>query len=188
MSDQDYIQQIRKGDSEAFAHLVSRYKAPAYSIALRILKNPGDAEEVVQEAFVKSFQAISRFRGDSKFSTWLYRIVYNTSISEIRRSRKNDLPVEKADNESPDFIEMGDVLSRISREESRACIQKALDNLDETDFTILTLFYYEDKSLKEISQIMDIKYNYLKVKLQRARSKLHRELKTMMKSEIYDLL
>ena len=129
-----------------------------------------------------------RFRGDSKFSTWFYRIVYNTCISEVRRTQKAALPIEKVDYESPNFTQLDDVLSQISREESRACIKKALNNLDETDFTILTLFYYEDKSLKEIGRITGIKYNYLKVKLQRARAKLYRELKAMMKSEIYDLL
>lgn len=188
MSDHDHIERIRRGDREAFAFLVNRYKAPAYSIALKILKNPGNAEEVVQEAFVRAFHSIKQFREECKFSTWLYRIVYNTSISQIRKNRTSDVSLEDVAENNPDFIELNDALKQVSTKEVSGIIQKALDGLNETDFTILTLYYYEDKSLKEIACVLGIKYSNAKVNIQRARAKLHDVLKEIMKTEIYDLI
>ncbi|HKL38372.1 MAG TPA: sigma-70 family RNA polymerase sigma factor [Bacteroidales bacterium] len=188
MEDQGHIERIRQGDKEAFAFLVQRYKAPAYSIALKILKNSGDAEEVVQEAFVRAFHSINQFREESKFSTWLYRIVYNTSISQIRTNRKSSMHLEDVPEDYPDFHELNDALKLIADKEVRGIIQKALEELNETDFTILTLYYYEDKSLKEIARVLGIKHSNAKVKIQRARVKLHDALRHVLKTEIYDLI
>jgi RNA polymerase sigma-70 factor (ECF subfamily) len=188
LTDHDHIERIRRGDREAFAFLVNRYKAPAYSIALKILKNPGDAEEVVQEAFVRAFHSIKQFREESKFSTWLYRIVYNTSISQIRKNRTSAVSLEDVAENNPDFIELDDALKQVSTRQVSGIIQKALDSLNETDFTILTLYYYEDKSLKEIARVLGIKYSNTKVKIQRARAKLHDALKQILKTEIHDLI
>lgn len=173
---------------DAFSWLMDRYKPMAYSLALRILKNPEEAEEVVQESFIKAFQSISRFRAESSFSTWLFRIVYNSSISVTRKQKRKWVPVDQACQETVDFADLDNALKQISEKECRYFIQKALHRLDQTDFTILSLFYYEDKPLKEVSEITGIKYSYLKVRLQRARKKLYHELKTLMKNEIFDLL
>jgi len=173
---------------DAFSWLIDRYKPMAYSLALRILKNREEAEEVVQESFVKAFLSISRFREESSFSTWLFRIVYNSSISVTRKKKRESVPIEQVGEGRVDFVELDDALKQLSDKERRAYIHKALHRLDETDFTILSLFYYEDKPLKEVSKITGIKYSYVKIRIQRARKKLYHELKTLMKSEIYDLL
>lgn len=173
---------------DAFSWLMDRYKPMAFSLALRILKNREEAEEVVQESFIKAFQSISCFREESRFSTWLFRIVYNSSISVTRKKKRKWVPVDQVCQETVDFTDLDNALNQLSEKESRDFIQKALHRLDETDFTILLLFYYEDKPLKEISKITGIKYSYLKVRIQRARKKLYHQLKTLMKTEIYDLL
>lgn len=188
MSDQYHIDQIRKGDLNAFSYFVDRYKATAYSIALRIIKNPADAEEIVQEAFIKALQGIHRFKGESKFTTWLFKIVYNTSISKIRQKQSEMKYIEETTNIESDFTEIDDALKLLSDKDTRQLVCRAMEKLDETDFTILTLFYYEEKKLKEISEITGVQYSYLKIKLQRARKKLRSELKNMVNSEIHDLL
>jgi len=188
LSDRPYIERAKKGDSDAFSWLVDRYKSTAYSVAFRILRNRDQAEEVVQQSFVKAFQSVSRFRGESSFSTWLFRIVYNTSISLTRKKTKERLREEEMVKSPVDYIDLDDGLKKLSEKQSRDCIQQALDRLDDTDYTLLTLFYYEDKPLKEISKITGLKYSYVKVRIQRARKKLYHELKSLMKTEIYDLL
>ncbi len=188
MRDQKLIERIRQGDKEAFAFLVNRYKAPAFSIAMKILKNSGDAEEVVQEAFVKAYYSMNQFRGESKFSTWFYRIVYNSCFSQIRNNRKFPVPIEGVAEDHINFFELNDALKQLSHKQERAIIQQGLNRLNETDFTLLMLFYYEDQSLKEIAKVLGITYGNAKVKIQRARVKLYDNLKELMNTEIYDLL
>ena len=188
MDDQKLIERIRQGEREAFAFLVNRYKAPAFSIAMKILKNSGEAEEVVQEPFVKAFYSINQFRGESKFSTWFYRIVYNSCISQIRNNRKSTVPIEGVGDSHIDFFELNDPLKQLSHKQESEIIQQGLETLNETDFTLIMLFYYEDQSLKEIAKVLGITYGNAKVKIQRARVKLYNILKEIMKTEIYDLL
>jgi len=188
LTDHHDIERVKQGDPEAFASLVNRYKAPAFSIALKILKNSEDAEEVVQEAFVRAFQNIKRFREESKFSTWLYRIVYNSCISEIRKNRRESVPLEKVAEHDPGFHDIDDALKQLSGKEAKAIVREALEFLNPADYTLLTLYYYEDKPLKEIGKVMGLKYGNVKVKIQRARGKLHETLTKVMKTEISDLL
>ena len=86
-NDQIYIDKVRAGDSSAFSYLVDNYKDMAYTIALKIVRNAEDAEEVAQDSFIKAFQQINTFQGKSKFSTWLYTIVYRTAISKTRKKK-----------------------------------------------------------------------------------------------------
>lgn len=188
MSEQNHIERVKQGDREAFAFLVDRYKAPAFSIAWKILRNSADAEEVVQEAFIKVYHAIHQFRGEGKFSTWLYRIVYNACISQVRKNRNSCTPLDDVPEDRAGFYQLDDVLKQISDKQVKVLIQEALDELDETDFTILTLYYYEDKPLKEIARVLNIRYSNAKVKIQRARHRLYEVMKKALKTEMHDLL
>ena len=96
--------------------------------------------------------------------------------------------IEESTNVESDFTEIDDALKLLSDKDTQQLVCRAMEKLDEADFTILTLFYYEEKKLKEISEITGVQYSYLKIKLQRARKKLHRELKNIVNSEIHDLL
>ncbi|HQQ03027.1 MAG TPA: sigma-70 family RNA polymerase sigma factor, partial [Bacteroidales bacterium] len=86
-NDQILIQRTLQGDQNAFAQLVEKYKQPAFGIAYQITANREDAEEIAMDAFVKAYQALNTFKFESKFSTWLYRIVYNTAISKKRKKK-----------------------------------------------------------------------------------------------------
>lgn len=80
-----YIERVLKGDTQYFSHLVEKYKDIVYSIAIKVLRNREDAEEMAQESFVKAYKSLHTFKGTAKFSTWLYRITYNNCISEVRK-------------------------------------------------------------------------------------------------------
>lgn len=84
-NDQHYINLIIDGDTNAFAVLVNRYKDLVFTLALRMLKNREEAEEVSQDAFIKAYKSLNKFKGDSKFSTWIYKITYNTSLDRIKK-------------------------------------------------------------------------------------------------------
>ena len=86
-SDQIYIDKVLQGDTNAFAYLINKYKDMTYTLAIKIVKNHEDAEEVAQDSFLKAYQKIDSFKGNSKFSTWLYTIVYRTAITKIRKKK-----------------------------------------------------------------------------------------------------
>lgn len=168
--------------------LISKYKNTAFTIAFRIVKNEQDAEEVVQDSFIKAFQRLNTFRGESKFSTWFYRIVYHTAIS---RNRIKTLPLQHTENddfETIDFTDVNQAITKLNQEDRKLLLQKAMEKLKESDFILLTLFYFEEKTLREIDFITGINRNYLKVLLQRARNKLFNSIHASVIAEIKELL
>lgn len=152
------------------------------------MKNEQDAEEIVQDAFFKAYKAIDQFRGKAKFSTWLYRIVFNTAISKSRLQQLRTEALQESSTESHDFTELDNVLQKVLQQERRKYIKLALAKLDELDYAILTLYYYQEEPLKEISQSLNLETTYLKVRLHRARAKLFSNLKNILKTEIRELL
>src|SRR5579862_2101259 len=95
--DSRHIQQVIAGDVESFSYLVKQYKDLAFAIAIRILQNEQDAEEAVQDAFVQAFRKIKSFRGESRFSTWLYSIVVNLSLTRARKRKRHYADLELAE-------------------------------------------------------------------------------------------
>lgn len=179
-TDHDYIREIESGNVNAYAMLVTKYKDMIFTLALRMVGNREDAEEVAQDSFVKAYKSLSTFKGTSKFSTWLYRIVYNTSLDYLKK-KKRVVFSEHIDqiNES-DVGVMQNALTYIEAEERKAMIQKALQKLPEDDSAILTLFYFEELSLKEISEVVQLSYDNVKIKLHRSRKKLYHILKNVV--------
>ncbi|MEM8891903.1 MAG: sigma-70 family RNA polymerase sigma factor, partial [Bacteroidota bacterium] len=145
------------------------------------------AEEIVQDAFVKAFRSMHAFRGDSQFSSWFYRIVYNTALSSVRRKEIPRIPIE-------DWVEKVDpaltneTSSQMDHKDRSYYIHQALESLSILDYTILSLFYFEGMSLREIAEITGKKRNYMKVLLQRARKKLYEALDESVREELRDLL
>ncbi len=166
------IEKVLSGDRQLFAHLVNRYSAMAYTLAFRILEHKYEAEEVVQDSFVKAFENLASFRQKSNFSTWLYRIVYNTAISRIR-SRKSE--VVSIDNKAMQ-IEDDSIYESLSYgytgEEASQLVRKALTTLPEDERTIVTLYYLNESNINEIQKITGLSKSNIKIKLFRARKKL----------------
>ena len=150
-NDQIYIDKVKAGDVASFSHLVERYKDMAYTVALKILRNSEDAEEVAQDSFVKAFQQLNTFQGKSKFSTWLYTIVYRTAIS---RTRKKKLEVTDIDGyvlNSYTTESSSSQIDALTHEEQQKYIALAIDKLPELDALFVTLFYINDNTLDAVS-------------------------------------
>jgi RNA polymerase sigma factor, sigma-70 family len=186
-SDLILVQRAREGQSPAVSELINRYKGMVYTIAHNILKNREEAEEVAQDVFVKAFTKLHLFRMDSSFSSWLYRIAYNTAISRTReQKRAQEYQQEVVATES--FEQQASAFGQLEQDDRKRYLQKAMDKLDGDESMLLMLFYYDGKSLDEISQITGYTDSNAKVKLYRARKKLHEELQKILQNETKSLL
>lgn len=185
-NDQYYITKIVAGDSNAFAVLVDRYKDLVFTLALRMLKNREEAEEVAQDTFIKVFQSLVKFKGDSKFSTWIYRITYNGCLDRLKKYKQqyNVVPIDEYTERQ--IVDLSTVIDSLEEEEQRQTIKECLHLLSSEDSFLLTLYYYEEQSLDEISKIMGLTANNVKVKLFRSRKKLAAILKERLEPEIIE--
>jgi len=183
LEDTIYINQVLEGNTAQFAVLVDRYKDFAYTIALRVTKNAEDAEEVAQDSFLKAFQQLENFQGSSKFSTWLYTIVFRSAIS---KTRKNSLETSDAETHVVEnsYVEHSTPLDELSKAEQSEFVKSAINRLPEMDGLIISLYYIEESSISEIEEITGWTETNVKVKLHRARKKLHKELEVLLKHEI----
>lgn len=186
LEDQHYINLIIQGDSNAFAVLVDRYKNMIFTLALKMVKNREEAEEVAQDTFIKIYNSLSKFKGDSKFSTWTYKIAYNTCLDRLKKSKKEENNISIDEFSSHLIKTMDNALSALEDKERKQTIQNCLNLLPSDDNFLLTLFYFDDQSLEEIGKIMDISANNAKVKLFRGRQKLAVILKKQLEPEIIE--
>jgi len=185
-NDQYYINQIINGDTNAFSVLVDRYKDLVFTLALRMLKNREEAEEVSQDTFIKTYKALHKFKGDSKFSTWIYKVTYNTCLDRLKKNKKhfNDVAIDEFT--AHQIKTMDNALDKMQQQEHNKTIQDCLTLLPNDDSFLLTLYYFEDHSLEEISKIVGITANNVKVKIFRSRKKLATILKQKLEPEIIE--
>ena len=173
LTDEILIQQAQAGQQPAFAALVRRYERYAFTLALRFVKNREDAHEIAQDSFLRAFRYLPDFRGDAKFSTWLYKIIYSTSLNFLR---KQNPEIQSLDDENrPIKIQEagGKDASHLLEEADRnTAIKHAIGQLSHDDSGIITLFYLFENSLEEICQIMGLSMSNAKTKLSRARQRL----------------
>ncbi len=183
MDEKQQIRKVLKGDTSAFAHFVDTYQDMAITIAYRICENRQDAEDIVQNAFVKAFHNLHTFRSDSKFSTWFYRIVYNTALSHISSSGFNtqfeDYKVIDSDSSYSDL----DTLEQIHENERKEIINQTMEKLPKDESLLLTLYYLEENSVKDICLITGLTESNVKVKLHRARKRFADTLGSIMHFE-----
>jgi RNA polymerase sigma-70 factor (ECF subfamily) len=171
-SDAYYVRRVLEGDAASFACLLDRYSRPVYALVFRMLRNREDAEELTQDVFLKVFRSLDRFRGESSFSTWLYRIAYRTAVSEMRKQR-HEFPVigeelmASVSEDCPEEAPGADGgLERIG------FLEKALTMLAPEERAIILLFYTEEKSVEEIAGITGLSVSNVKTRLHRIRRKL----------------
>ena len=165
------ILRAQAGDQRAFRLLVERHRDRAYGLALRIVRAPSDAEEVAQDAFVRAWLALPRFRGEARFSTWLYRIVARRALDRaqvlrLRRERETELEPVSETMTLGDRSDAGETGSRART------IERLMDSLSEAQRVAVTLFYYEDRSVEQVAEIMGIPQGTVKTHLSRARGAL----------------
>lgn len=161
----------QRGDDEAFGKLVRPFIDPAYRLALRMLNDAAEAEDAVQDALYNAWRALPRFRGEAKFSTWLYRIVWRQCVDRSRRVKPLAL-----DEDMVQIDQRHDPAGRFETAETRSEIEQALRRLSMPYRTVLTLFYIEDLPIKEIAEIVGLPVGTVKTHLHRARKELRKQL------------
>ncbi len=182
--DQNSIDSILEGDSHAFAVLIDRYKHMVFTIALKIVKNREDAEEVAQDVFVNAYKALNTYKGDAKFSTWLYRIAYYKSLDYAKKNKRKPPMISLSISGIYHLSSPDGPLDSIEATERQTIIRDALDQLPEGDSVLITLHYYDGMTLKEIASVMGITTNTAKVRLFRSRKRLADIFKKNMDLEI----
>lgn len=182
--DNHYIDRVLNGDVSAYAMLVAKHKNLVFSIALKILNSREDAEEIAQDCFLKAFQALKTFEKKSKFSTWLYRIVYNTAISKTRKKRLELVPMDNYVIHNYTEDDVAAAVDEIDPEEQKVMIERAMERLSDDESLLITLFYKGENSIEEISNITGLSMSNVKVRLHRIRKKLHNELALTMRKTV----
>jgi RNA polymerase sigma factor (sigma-70 family) len=185
-NDQVYIDSILNGDANAFTVLVDRYKDLVFTLALRMMKHREEAEEVAQDTFIKVYKSLNKFKGDSKFSTWIYRVAYNTCLDRLKKNKRQQYTVEINEYTEHQIKTLDNALDKIEVKEREQAMQDCLALLPSEDSFLLTLYYFEELSLEEIGKIVDLKPNNVKVKLFRSRKKLATILRKKLDNEIIE--
>jgi RNA polymerase sigma-70 factor (ECF subfamily) len=184
LSDQEIIDSVRKGNESDYSIIIDKYKNKAFSMLKRMLKNEFDAEEVLQDCFLKAFNSLGTFKGEAKFSTWFYRIVYNTALTRLSSKKR------RTENEMSSVEEHFDLKSdygsdEIEKKDVNQFIHDTISKLPERYSAIITMFYLNEMSIEEISEVMQITVSNVKVMLHRSRNAL-RDL--IMKSKLAEEL
>ncbi|MGK0447262.1 MAG: RNA polymerase sigma-70 factor (ECF subfamily) [Polaribacter sp.] len=170
--DQLYIDKVINGDTNAFAYLVDAYKDMVFSLAFKMTKNREEAEEVSQDTFIKAFKNLNKFKGDSKFSTWLYRIGYHACLDAIKKNKNHNNSLEINEITFNKIQSVDTILQGIERKERATVMNDCLLKLPEEERSIIWMFYFDELSLKEIIEVTSLSEANLKVKLHRARKRL----------------
>lgn len=183
-TDQYYINQILKGDVNAYSYLVNTYQNMVFTFALKMVKNREEAEEISQEAFVKAYKNLKSFEGKSKFSTWLYKIVYHAGLDYLKKNQKYYHTEEINEVTHNQLVALDNVFETIERNERTQIVDDCLLQLPEDERSIIWMFYYKELNLNEIMQVTSLSKSNVKVKLHRARKHLLAIVKNTVEPEI----
>lgn len=171
--EREAIRACQRGEREAFDRLVERYQRDVYRLCYRYVNNHEDASDIAQEAFIRAYKAIGRFRGDSAFSTWLYRIAVNACLNfrAARRPPADELPEALPDHGTP-------ALERLVRDERARRVRQAVTTLPERQRATLILKVYHDLSHDEVARILGSTVGTVKANLFHALANLRKRLGT----------
>jgi RNA polymerase sigma-70 factor (ECF subfamily) len=188
LTDIELISKILQGEKTLFAEVVERYRNYVFTLVLRFTDNREDAEEISQDVFVKAYRSLADFRGESKFSTWLYTIVRTSCITFLRKKK---LDITSIDNERT-FLQLenqesGFKANTIEQKSRHAMVNEAIRMLSPDDAQLITLFYKGEQSLEEIGRVMGLEPNTVKVKLHRARHRLKEKMEKYFSHEIREI-
>jgi RNA polymerase sigma factor (sigma-70 family) len=171
LSDQEIIDSVRKGNSSDYSIIVNRYKNKAFSMLKRMLKNEFEAEEVLQDCFLKAYNSLNYFKGEAKFSTWFYRIVYNSALTKLS-SQKRRTESEMTSVEDHFSLESEYRSDEIERKDVNQLIHDTISKLPERYSAIITMFYLNEMSIEEICEVTGMSISNVKVMLHRSRNSL----------------
>ena len=175
VSDVALVRQAKRGRREAYSELVRRHQHAVYSLSLRYMKDAALAEDMAQEAFLKGFRLLKGFRGDCRFSTWMYRVTSSVCLTELsRRGRRGEVPLDEAP--------IGHRDAEVSERELAEIVRHCVTKLPERYATIVTMYYLQQAPYEEIAAAMGIPVGTLKTWMFRAR----KELRTLVEDELGD--
>jgi RNA polymerase sigma-70 factor (ECF subfamily) len=184
MNDSEIISLILQGDRQKFRMLVEKYQSMVFRTAIGFLHNKDDADDLTQDIFVRAYQSLGSFKGESAFSTWIFRIAVNASLNKVRKNKRN-LVFSRLDSlfglgrekevTFPDF-DTDNPESILIRQEHSKWVQEALDSLPVNQRTAIVLSKYDDMSQKEIAEIMSTTEGAVEALIQRAKSNLRKKL------------
>ncbi|MFV0291535.1 MAG: RNA polymerase sigma factor [Mangrovibacterium sp.] len=180
------IRKVQEGDISKFSILVDAYKDVSFSLACSLLKNESDAEDALQDAFVKAFQGLNKFKFDSSFATWFYRIVLNTCLSK-RGKRKIYIDISLSDSEIMNLNENSDhPFSLLEQQEQKQMVNTILETMREEEALLLRLFYLAELSIVEIAETTSFSESKIKVSLHRARKVFRQKMEQAFGNELKD--
>jgi RNA polymerase sigma-70 factor (ECF subfamily) len=189
LTDSDLVSLAKDKDSGAFGELVNRYQSRIYRLARRLTDNQEDAEDVLQEAFIRAFRAIGNFKGESKFSTWLFRITVNYAAMKRRAERINveslDEPIRTSDGDIARDIEAPteDPLETLVAKEIGEHLDRAISTLSPTNRAVFVLRHVEGLSTEETRAILGISIPAIKSRLHRTRLALQQQLLRLIRED-----
>ncbi len=176
---------VLQGQQQAFATLVARYQNYVFTIVIRHVNDRELAEELAQDVFVKAYKALSSFKGNSKFSTWLYTITHHTCLSHLRKKEHETVfPGDEQMHLWANGQDGSHAGTRLEQKAQQQLLNEAVKQLPESDSELITLFYNAEQSIEEISVITGLTTSNVKVKLLRARQKLKEILQTRYSREV----
>lgn len=178
-SDTYYIQKTLDGDADSFAPLLTRYGPQVHALILRVVGNREDAEELAQDTFLKAFRHLPAFKGTCSFSTWIYRIAYNTAISHTRKKKTEVLAIEETLLDNVSEEQVTEALGHTDSSEQVRRLETALTLLPADERAIILLFYMKEKTVNDLVEITGLTASNLKTKLHRIRKKLFVLIKSM---------
>ena len=188
-SDIELIKQVLAGDQGSYPELVRRHQRFVFTLALRFTKNREDAEEIAQDCFVKAYRSLNSFQQTAKFSTWLYTIVYTTSMTFLRKKKLDTDSIDSEGSQIQLENHVSDFRSdQVEQKSKYAYLTMAINQLLPDDAAIITLFYKGEQSLEEVAKAMGMESNTVKVKLHRARHRLKEKLEALLHHEVKELL
>lgn len=188
LTDTEIISRVLHGEQAVFSHVVERYQNYVFTLVLRFVENREDAEEIAQDVFVKAYRSLADFRGESKFSTWLFTITRTTCISFLRKKK---LATQSLDNENTGLQvenkESGFRANIIEQKSRHNMLNEAIRMLGPDDGQVLNLFYKGEQTLDEIGKIMGLDPKTVKVKLHRARQRLKDKMEKYFSHEVKEI-
>lgn len=181
--DSFYIKEILDGKAEeAIFSLVKKYERKIFNLCFRIIKNREVAEEVAQDAFLKSFREIKKLEDPSKYEIWLNRIAYHLSIDVTRKKKRFYADIDSI-SQSESFM----TTISLDHMDRKKTIEHILNEIAPSDAALITLFYLNELPVKEVAEIMKLSESNVKVKLLRVRKSMKEQLNKLFKEEVYEL-
>lgn len=179
LDDTYYIEKVLAGDVHAYSYLVEKHKRMAYTFSLKLMKVPEDAEEIAHDAFVKAYQSLADFRKESKFTTWLYKIIFNQAVSRLRKKKLELTSIDEGNFNNAELVETENLFTAFTNQEQNLLVRQAVDRLPDDEKIVITLYYLNDCAVKEITEITGYTDANVKIKLFRARKRLWEMLRFM---------